>query len=338
MKKILLLCILSFFLLNVSAQRTSDVGFASGVVNYVGDLGNERYFPISSASRGYQITFRNFLNNPALSGAQYKPLSLELRFSWHRLQYDETDAIGSLKGNHLRNYLRGLNFRNDLIGATVNFTYTFYHNKYVPLNKQKFCYFLLAGVGVFHGTPRADLFHGSADMKNRYYAWSDGTLRDAPENSRSANVIKKDGDYETDLRSWMTEGQGYNPEVNGKKPYSLTNIGFPIGFGIRYGLSKKVTCSAEFDYYYFLTDYLDDVSGRYASYDELKTTFTDPQKFEIAKYISDPTGFGTDQTTGVGTSPRGNPKKNDSYTFISLEVSYKLLLKKKGLWTNLSMR
>src|SRR5437868_3636811 len=101
MKKNLLLLILSFLvLLKVSAQRTSDVGFASGVVNYVGDLGNERYFPISSANPGYQITFRNFLNNPAQSGAQYKPLSLELRFSWHRLQYDETDAIGSMKGNH----------------------------------------------------------------------------------------------------------------------------------------------------------------------------------------------------------------------------------------------
>ncbi len=339
-KQILGVVIISAFFLNASAQRTADIGFATGVVNYVGDLGNEKHFPVSSVSPGCEITIRNFLNNPAKSGLAYRPLSMEMRLSWHRLQYDETDPIGHMEGTALRNYNRGLNFRNDLFGASVNFTYTFYKNKFIPLYKQKskWCYFLLAGVGVYHGTPKADLFRGNVNLANRYYFWDDGTVRDAePNKAGIGNIIHRDGKYETDLNKWNTEGQGNNSEIMNKKPYSTTNIGFPLGLGIRHALNKFVTFSFEIDYYYFLTDYLDDASGSYATYKELQASFPDPTNYELAKYISDPSGKGTHGTV-EGSSPRGNSKLKDSYTFVSLEVSYKFLLKRKGLWSNLSMR
>src|SRR5205085_986558 len=145
------------------------------------DLANEKYFPLSSAAPGVQVTFRNFLNNPDKSSTLYKPLSLELRFSWHRLQYDETTALGGKAGMQLRNYLRGLGFRNDLFGTMVNFTYTFYPNRFRPLYKQKFAFFALAGAGAFYGAPKADLFRGSIDLSNRYYMWNNGTIHDVSE-------------------------------------------------------------------------------------------------------------------------------------------------------------
>src|SRR5690349_9629678 len=103
MRKALLLAPLLPLLLTVTCygQRTGDLGFASGVVNYVGDLANEKYFPLSSAAPGMQVTFRNFLNNPDKSSTLYKPLALELRFSWHRLQYDETSPVGGKSGMQL---------------------------------------------------------------------------------------------------------------------------------------------------------------------------------------------------------------------------------------------
>ena len=333
-KQILFLTIILAFL-KTTAQHTVDIGIASGVVNYVGDLGNEKYFPISSVSPGCQVTIRNFLKTSART---YKPLSMEFRLSWHRLQYDETEAIGNSRGTELRNYLRGIGFRNDLFGASANFLYTFYPNPYASSQKNQFCYFLLAGVGVYHGIPKADLFHGKAAPANRYYFWADGTVRDAAESPGAvANIIGKDGEYETNLQEWRTEGQGYNPELEQKKPYHFTNIGFPFGAGIRCMMNRKVTLSLEFDYYYFLTDYLDDVSGRYATYEELASSFSDPQQLAMAKYISDPTGRGTNGTL-KGISPRGNPNKNDSYTFISFEVSYKFLLHRKSLWNYISAR
>ena len=149
-------------------------------------------------------------------------------------------------------------------------------------------------------------------------------------------MIKKDGTYETKLHKWMTEGQGTNAETNHKKPYSLVNIGIPFGAGIRYGLNKNVTISAEVDYYYFVTDYLDDVSDRYATYDELAADFQDPREYEIAKYICDPTGKGSTGEIGPTTSPRGNPKLKDAYTFVSLEIAYKLTIRPKSIYGQLA--
>ncbi len=74
----------------------------------------------------------------------------------------------------------------------------------------------------------------------------------------------------------------------------------------------------------FTTDLLDDVSDRYATYTEIDATYAgDPTKQELARYISDPTGWGTDGTSSIITSRRGNPGLLDSFSYVSLEVSYK---------------
>jgi hypothetical protein len=284
-----------------------------------------------------QITLRNFLNNSEKTHAKYKTFDMEVRMSWHRLQYDETKELEGKSGTELRNYLRGISFRNDLFGTMVNFTYTHYANRFLPLSRQKLCYYFLAGVGVFYGEPKADLFKGSVSLNNRYYYWTDGSVRTAAQDSKMPNeIIEKDGVYETNLRDWHTEGQGSTTENGSRKKYSSVNVGFPTGFGIRYGLSKSLTVSAEFDYYFFLTDYLDDVSERYATYDELKSSFPDANQYELAKYISDPTGRGTNGTIGRGTSPRGNPGMKDTFTFFGIEVAYNFTWKEKGIFGQLA--
>ena len=194
---------LSLFLLlicsfSTMAQRTANIALSGGVVNYIGDLGNEKLFPYSSAKTGASVTIRDFINNPKYSGTRFSVFDMQLRFSWHRLEYDEARSVGNKKGLELRNYQRGIGFRNDLFGSEVDFTYNIYPNLYAPLNKQKISFFFLAGVGVFYGQPKADLFNGSQSLSNRYYAWKDGSIRDAAENSKGiGNVIEKDGNYET---------------------------------------------------------------------------------------------------------------------------------------------
>jgi hypothetical protein len=99
-------------------------------------------------------------------------------------------------------------------------------------------------------------------------------------------------------------------------------------------MSRTITLSAEFAVYYFLTDYLDDVSSRYATSSEIEKNFpNDPVKQELATYISDPTGRGTDGTLLTPpTSRRGNPKYSDMYTYISLEVAYHFQLSFKEIY------
>lgn len=334
---ILLLCFSDAAL----AQRYADIGISGGITNYFGDLGNETgRIPYSSANMGFAITARNFLNNPQKTGVQYKPLSLEARVSFHRIGYDEAQSIGDMKGPELRNYYRGLNFRNDVIGASAHISYTLYPNKYRTLYKQGFCFFGFAGIGAFYSNPKADLFRGSIDLANRYYAWADGTLRDAPENSGHGNIVKRDGVYETNLMDWHTEGQGDNSETGKRPTYKKINVGFPVGFGTRYGLSRTVTLSAEVAFYYFLTDYLDDVSSRYATTSEIERNFpNDPVKQQLAAYISDPTGRGTDGTLlNPPTSRRGNPKYSDIYTYISLEVAYRFQLSQRDIFGRVASR
>jgi hypothetical protein len=305
-------------------QRTMDIGVSMGATNYFGDVGNNEVFNATSSRPGGAITFRNFLNNPAQTGFQYQPFSLEARFSWQRIGYDETKSIGDKKGYQLRNYGRGLSFRTDVYGVSTHLSYTVYPNRRKPLDKQGAAMFFYAGVGIYYAEPKADLFRGDVDINNRYYFWADGTIRDQDEKTGQGNIIKKDGKFETKLDEWRTEGQGYNGELGQKRPYNLLHIGFPLGMGWRWGLSKSLTLSAEVSYIKFITDYLDDVSERYATYEEIAANFPDANKQELAKYISDPTGKGTNGYEGIQTSKRGNNRKTDGYAFISLELSYHL--------------
>ncbi len=327
MKRLLpLLLVLCLGFIPAFSQRSFEVGLSGGITNYFGDLGNEAWYQTASTQPGMAVTFRNFLGSSAYSGNLYRPLSMEVRMSWNRLQYDETKPIGSREGWELRNYGRGLSFRNDLFGLATHVTYTLYSNPRMPLYKQHAAFFVFTGVGVFYGTPKADLFRGEIDQANRYYFWSDGTVRDAPDEGlgSAGNIIEKDGEYETTLADWYTEGNDYKGEVSKKNMYNFVNVAVPMGIGIRYGISKKVTISTEFGYYMFFTDYLDDVSDEYPTYSEINANFpNDPVKQELALYISDPTGFGNSGYPGPATSPRGNPSKNDGFSFINLEVAYK---------------
>ncbi|MGI8893544.1 MAG: hypothetical protein ACR2GN_08785, partial [Bacteroidia bacterium] len=177
MKKYFLLFSAIFFIQYSHAQWSPEVGLSLGATNYYGDLGNERYFPLKSTRWGGTVTFRNFLNNPAWSGVTNRMFDLEARVSYHRIGYDETAPIANYKGFELRNYGRGLGFRNDVIGFSTHATFTHYRNNYIPLYKQTMAFYFFAGVGIYYSNPKADLFRGDIDINNRYFFWSDGTIR-----------------------------------------------------------------------------------------------------------------------------------------------------------------
>jgi hypothetical protein len=306
-------------------NRSFELGFGAGVTNYFGDLGNEKILQTTSTRPGCDITIRNFTGNSSLTGNLYNPFSIEARISWHRIGYDESKPIGDRKGFDLQNYGRGVNFQNDLFGFSTHLTYTIYPNRHIPLHRQGAAMFFFSGIGVYYGKPKADLFHGSIDLANRYYYWNDGTTRDFPQGDGShGNIIEKDGTFETDLTKWSTEkGQG-NGEVVSNAKYKNTHVAIPFGFGFRFGLSRAITLSTEFGYYYFLTDYLDDVSDAYVTFEDLNKLYpNNPAMQQLALYISDPTGYGTNGYPGPATSIRGNPKSNDAYSYVNIELAYK---------------
>jgi hypothetical protein len=311
------------FALGVSAQRHLEVGIAPGVVHYYGDLGNiDGPMQWNSARPGLSLTFRDFLNNKKRYVT--RSLTTEVRLSWFRAGYDERAMIRGMDVNDLRNFRRGLSFRNDLVGASAHLVLNAYREPYQPLFQQRFFMYFHLGLGVYHGRPKADLFNGDIALENRYYHWSDGTLRDAPRGTEGANIVERDGVYETDLYDWYVERAGLEgARVKQNKP-SPWHIAVPLGVGVRYMLTKQLYVGIEYSYLMFTNDRVDDVSARYPTYAEIEAAFpNDPVRQELARYIADPSGWGSDGTTGFRTSPRGNPGLLDNLSFVSVEVSYR---------------
>jgi hypothetical protein len=324
MKRILLTVFLLTPIFRTEAQQL-NLGVATGITNYFGDLGNDEFFQGSSTAPGVAVTVRNLIQPKQISGMAYSRVNLEARLSWHRIGYDETAAIGERRGTDLRNYRRGLSFRSDVVGFSSHVTYTFYPNRRLPLHRQRAAMFVFAGLGIYHAQPKADLFRGDVSLANRYYFWDDGYIHTTPQEAGGGQIIEKDGEYETNLMDWHTEAQGFSGENYQKNNYSPWHIGVPMGFGFRYGLNKKLNFSVEFGYNKFFSDYLDDVSDAYPTYDQINQMYPgDVNMQELAKYIADPTGFGNAGVEGPATSPRGNPQISDSYSFINLEISYNL--------------
>ena len=134
---------------------------------------------------------------------------------------------------------------------------------------------------------------------------------------------------EVRLQPLGTEGQGLDGSTS--KVYHLIQTAKILQLGVYYKISPAVLLELEVSQYFTSTDYLDDVSNRYATYEELRASFPDEASFEMAKYISDPTGQGTYGFQKTA-SRRGNPDVNDSFTFLSLEASYKITWKKRGIY------
>jgi hypothetical protein len=304
------------------AQRNLEIGVTGGVTHYYGDLGNiDGPVQWNSTSPGMSLTFRDFLNNPKRYVT--RSLTTEARLSWFRIGYDETAAIKGTEVSDLKNYKRGLSFRNDLFGASGHLVLNAYREPFTPLFQQRFFMYFHIGVGIYYGRPKADLFRGEEDMANRYYFWEDGTVRDAPRGSSNSNVIERDGSYETDLYSWLTEGGVGAGDVAQTTRFSPWHVGIPMGAGLRYMITKQTSIGVEYSYLMFMTDMLDDVSDRYSTYVEIDAAYSDPRKQELARYISDPTGWGTNGEYSIITSRRGNPGLLDSFSYFNLELSYK---------------
>jgi hypothetical protein len=119
------------------------------------------------------------------------------------------------------------------------------------------------------------------------------------------------------LRPLSTEGQGI-PTYPDRKQYSLVNVSFPIGGGMKFFVGKTIMITTELGFRYTATDYLDDVSKSYVSMDTLMA-YRSKQSVDLA--------FRGDEVPGWdGNYPdykyqRGDSKANDWYWFGGISVS-----------------
>jgi hypothetical protein len=132
------------------------------------------------------------------------------------------------------------------------------HYSFKPLIEGKYFEpFISLGIQTLQFDTKGDYYY---DSKNalRYHYWTDGTIRDAPQdgNHPDANIIPRRYDYSTDLRTkGIDKGKGY-------KPYSQFSFTIPIDIGVDFNISNRVTLRAATSFHYALTDFIDDKSSK----------------------------------------------------------------------------
>ncbi len=112
----------------------------------------------------------------------------------------------------------------------------------------------------------------------------------------------EDGSSAT-LRLFGTEGQPLGEE------YGRFTMASAFGMGIKWDINYDWSINAEIGMRVARSDYLDDVSGVYPDFDELRRV-----RGESAVRLSDPS------TTATAFRQRGNNKNNDSYVLFGFSI------------------
>jgi hypothetical protein len=126
------------------------------------------------------------------------------------------------------------------------------------------------------------------------------------------------------LQPLHLEGQGF-AEYPDRKNYSLTQVNFIAGFGIKYEVSSSINARLEFVHRFLTTDYLDDVSNYEFVDPTLFYKYLTPNQAAIAQQLYNRTNeLNPADITYTQNLQRGDPKKKDSYFTIQLKVGVTL--------------
>lgn len=207
--------------------------------------------------------------------------------------HDEDDIISTNGEHETYRKDRNLDFKTNMweVYGAIELYPTLMLRKYNDYDPRLKPY-VFAGVGLFHFNPK-------------------GSLTDVNGNKRW---------YE--LHPLRTEGQGM-AEYPNRKPYKLTQMNIPMGVGLKYDLSERVTIGTELIYRKTFTDYIDDLSTTYID-PYYFGVYLSPQDAAIARQIHDKTSSLVPTNRTIPGEQRGNSKNMDSYFSTVLRVGIKM--------------
>ncbi|MBN1251436.1 MAG: hypothetical protein JXR51_14495 [Bacteroidales bacterium] len=128
------------------------------------------------------------------------------------------------------------------------------------------------------------------------------------------------------LQPLGTEGQG----IEGNPPlYSKIALGWPIGLGAKYSLTRKLAVGIEISNTYTNSDYIDDAHDKYYDNGAIGEAHGSIAAILADRHID---ADGNDLPAYVsGTERRGSPNFNDAYIFTTITLTYKLKRSNTGL-------
>ncbi|MBK8497865.1 MAG: SPOR domain-containing protein [Flavobacteriales bacterium] len=177
-------------------------------------------------------------------------LGYELRASTPITSWLEADlyALHGRMGVNERSLTRNLNFESRITIGGFQFRYNFLQ----LLNpKREVEPYINVGFESVEFLTKTDLYDAAG---RAYNYWSDGTIRDIPENALDAayaTIIERDHVYESDVRELNVDGFGKYPE----RTWAI-----PIGIGARMDLGSGMDLRVGTTMHFTLSDHIDGIT------------------------------------------------------------------------------
>ncbi len=205
------------------------LGLGVGLISFYGDLRDYDYGNPFVSNPVYEL----YLHQPLL---EY--LNLNLYYMFGKMRVEE------------RRLERNLNFESTIRVSGLSLEYNF-GNFLNP--RRSFSPFITAGVEMLEFNSKTDLISSTG---SRYNYWSDGTIRNLPENSPGAEFaveIQRDYDYETDIREVRFDGRGFYPE---------RSVAIPLGIGGNVKITNQINFRIASTFHLTFTDMIDGVDPK----------------------------------------------------------------------------
>ncbi len=160
--------------------------------------------------------------------------------------------FGEIRSDSSSEVFSNINVKTPVVAPQIRLGYHFggHFRKGLPGTIQPWVY---AGVQWLFFKPLADMVNSDGIP---YHYWSDGTIRDQPENIENigtAAFLNRNYIYDTDLRSANLDGFGNYPR---------NALAFPVGAGIDLNVSNLLTISFGTSWHYTLTNHLDNITEK----------------------------------------------------------------------------
>lgn len=232
---LLLICLISLSAIaqeESSENNTNDVysptiGVGVNSIGFYGDLNDRDYgSPIGG--------------NPGVNIYIVQPINkfLNIRFEFLAAQVRDEE----------RSIQRNVNFKSDIRTGSLFLEYNF--GNFLPENR-KLTPFIASGIEAVEFNPKTDLIgHGGEP----YFYWSDGSIRNLAENSPQAEnavLVRRDYDYETDIRE-----AGFNNSTD----YLERALSIPVGAGVIMHLNDQFNFRLQSTVHFTFTDLMDGIT------------------------------------------------------------------------------
>lgn len=270
-----------------------EVGLNIGPMNFLGDLGGNRGRG-TIGLKDNNIPLTNFIGG--ISAAYYPKEWWGARVAFNiGLMEGDDRLIKDNGGFELARKYRNNTFRSPLYEGYIGLEV--YPTVYLSMrngnDEPRFRPYLVAGIGLFAFKPQG--------------------------------LYTKDGEERwVDLRPLRLEGQGM--AETGVPEYDLWSYCIPMGIGIKYDLTERITIGAEIIHRVTGTDYIDDVSRKFID-PALFDKYLSPEDAEIAKYMANPSSYFPGFPGYTPYRPgkkRGNPDWNDAYFSSTFRLTWKI--------------